>query len=154
MWRIRVLVAATLVGGGSSRTLAPERPRSRWLDREQQRSNHQPPSTAYFASVAAAGAASCCLTHSAVVPIDVVKTRLQTDASLNGAGAAVRAIISGCQCKGLACVRPFFNGIGATAVGYFFQGAIKFGTCAPHAVESTATAGRSVVMWSSKGRGG
>ena len=62
-----------------------------------------------------------------VVPIDVVKTRLQMDASLRGPVDAIKSVIAGGHGKGAARLLPFFNGVGATAVGYLAQGAFKFG---------------------------
>lgn len=79
----------------------------------------------YFSAVGLAGAISCSLTHTAVVPLDVIKTALQTDASLSGPRAAIAQLTHGC--KGATRFAPFFNGVGATAVGYFMQGATKFG---------------------------
>ena len=76
----------------------------------------------YFCLTALSGAISCSVTHSAVVPLDVIKTALQTDASLAGPRAAVATLLhSG---KGIG---PFFTGLGPTAVGYWLQGAAKFG---------------------------
>ena len=80
----------------------------------------------YFGMTALAGAISCSLTHVVVVPLDVIKTTLQTDASLRGPRSAITSIMR----KGASCrlgVAPLFNGVGATAVGYFLQGATKFG---------------------------
>ena len=85
----------------------------------------QPLSSRYFSSVALAGAISCSITHTAVVPLDVIKTALQTDESLSGPRAAIAQLTRGC--KGPLCVTPFFNGVGATALGYLMQGATKFG---------------------------
>ena len=81
--------------------------------------------TRYFSTVALAGAISCSVTHACVVPLDVIKTALQTDPSLTGPRAAIAQLTRGC--KGAACVTPFLNGLGATAVGYMMQGAAKFG---------------------------
>ena len=76
----------------------------------------------YFGLTAFAGAISCSVTHSMVLPLDVIKTALQTDESLAGPRhAAVSLLKSG---KGIA---PFFNGIRPTAIGYYLQGAAKFG---------------------------
>jgi len=95
--------------------------------RKRSQRNHEPPDPSYFASVAAAGAISCSVTHAMVVPIDVVKTRLQMDASLRGPVDAIKSVIAGGHGKGAARLLPFFNGVGATAVGYLAQGAFKFG---------------------------
>lgn len=123
--------------GGASTTSAPERPS--WRRRYLQQPNHEPPSAAYYTSVAVAGAVSCSVTHAAVVPIDVIKTRMQTDSSLCGPRDAIRSIVScGCnhdRCSFIQRAKPFLNGVGATAVGYFAQGAFKFGAHQPAANE-------------------
>ena len=82
-------------------------------------------SAPYFAAIALAGAISCSVTHSFVVPLDVIKTALQTDASLSGPRAAITQLTRGCS--GGRCFTPFMAGLGATSVGYFIQGATKFG---------------------------
>ena len=88
----------------------------------------QQPGARYFGAVALAGAISCSLTHSAVVPLDVIKTRLQTDASLSGPRDAVASLLASARGSGPAAhMRPFISGLGATAVGYMVQGAAKFG---------------------------
>ena len=72
---------------------------------------------------ALAGAISCSLTHSLLVPVDVIKTRLQTDANLAKLGiiAAVQSIL---KSQGFSA---FSQGLAATSSGYFMQGACKFG---------------------------
>ena len=48
----------------------------------------------YFARVALAGATCCCVTHSALVPLDVVKTRLQLEPGrYTGFRDAARSIV-------------------------------------------------------------
>jgi len=76
----------------------------------------------YFSMTAFAGAISTSITHSMVLPLDVMKTALQTDASLAGPRHAALAMLR--AGKGIA---PFFNGLRATAIGYWMQGATKFG---------------------------
>mmetsp|Transcript_41662 Transcript_41662/g.69322 ORF Transcript_41662/g.69322 Transcript_41662/m.69322 type:complete len:324 (-) Transcript_41662:407-1378(-) len=71
--------------------------------------------------VALAGAISCSFTHSMVVPLDVMKTRLQSDSSLRGPRTALRCIL---QNRGYGAL---LHGLRPTAVGYFLQGAAKFG---------------------------
>jgi len=78
-----------------------------------------------LAKVSLAGAASCSLTHTMVVPLDVIKTRLQTQPELAGPRAACRAILAGAE-RPLR-VRAFLHGSRATAAGYWLQGAFKFG---------------------------
>jgi len=69
-----------------------------------------------------AGALCCSVTHTAVVPIDVVKTRLQTNpGKYKGMFDAFKRIPAE---EGASML---LQGVGATAVGYFVQGAFKFG---------------------------
>ncbi|GAA5951087.1 hypothetical protein JCM8115_005050 [Rhodotorula mucilaginosa] len=70
----------------------------------------------------AAGAACCLASHGGMVPIDVVKTRIQLDPSLKKLGmvGTGRHIIAEEGIRGLA------TGFGSTAVGYFLQGGAKF----------------------------
>jgi len=69
-----------------------------------------------------AGALCCSVTHTAVVPIDVVKTRLQTNpGKYKGMFDAFKRIPAE---EGATML---LQGVGATAVGYFVQGAFKFG---------------------------
>lgn len=77
----------------------------------------------YFWGCAAAGAVSTAITHSAVFPLDVLKTKMQADASLAGLSAS-RALRRILQRDGKS---NFLAGFSANAVGYFSQGAIKFG---------------------------
>jgi len=84
-------------------------------------------SAGYFGSIALAGAISCSLTHTAVVPLDVIKTRLQTDSSLSGPRAVIASVWNGASGSGARRLLPFFDGLSATGVGYFVQGAVKFG---------------------------
>ncbi|GAM27200.1 hypothetical protein SAMD00019534_103750 [Acytostelium subglobosum LB1] len=76
-----------------------------------------------FLRYGAGGAAGCCFTHLVVVPMDVVKTRLQTDPIKynSGMGAAARTIIKE---EGSLML---LQGIGATTFGYAIQGFCKFG---------------------------
>lgn len=70
-----------------------------------------------YAKFFGAGALCCTITHGAVTPIDVVKTRIQIDPSLKGYNmiAAGRQIVSSDGPKGL------LRGFGPTAVGYLVQ---------------------------------
>ncbi|GAA5836604.1 hypothetical protein JCM3766R1_006967 [Sporobolomyces carnicolor] len=70
----------------------------------------------------AAGAACCTLSHGAMVPIDVVKTRIQLEPAMAKLGmvGTGRKIVAQEGLKGLA------TGFGSTAVGYFGQGGLKF----------------------------
>ena len=80
----------------------------------------------YFGMTALSGAISTSITHSLVVPLDVIKTALQTDATLHGPRDAVRSLLH--QGKGsMLGLSPFFTGARPTAVGYWLQGTFKFG---------------------------
>jgi solute carrier family 25 phosphate transporter 3 len=81
----------------------------------------------HLGRISLAGAISCSLTHCLVVPLDVIKTRMQTDASASGMRQAAAAIFSAAPGKGPMRGLAFFNGVGATATGYWMQGAAKFG---------------------------
>ena len=76
-----------------------------------------------FMNAAVSGAISCSATHSMVCPLDVVKTKMQTDPALAGmsTGAAFQAII------GKSGLGVLLQGLGATSSGYFMQGFCKFG---------------------------
>ncbi|WRT67136.1 uncharacterized protein IL334_004102 [Kwoniella shivajii] len=69
-----------------------------------------------------AGALCCTLSHGAMTPIDVVKTRIQIDPALKGFNllSGGRSIVAAEGTKGL------LTGFGPTAVGYLFQGGAKF----------------------------
>ncbi|KAF9524298.1 mitochondrial carrier [Crepidotus variabilis] len=75
-----------------------------------------------YSSFFLAGAICCTLSHGAMTPIDVVKTRIQIDPAfkshgfLSGAKHVVRA-------EG---TRGLLTGFGPTAVGYLAQGGAKF----------------------------
>ncbi|GAA5842290.1 hypothetical protein JCM11251_003975 [Rhodosporidiobolus azoricus] len=75
-----------------------------------------------YAKFFASGAACCLLSHGGMVPIDVVKTRMQLEPQLKKLGmvGTTRHIVAEEGMKGLA------TGFGSTAVGYFFQGGAKF----------------------------
>ncbi|KIJ54566.1 hypothetical protein M422DRAFT_152488 [Sphaerobolus stellatus SS14] len=69
-----------------------------------------------------AGALCCTVTHGAMTPIDVVKTRIQIDPALhrNSMLTAGRKIVAAEGVRGL------LTGFGPTAVGYLVQGGAKF----------------------------
>ncbi|BGP46808.1 mitochondrial phosphate carrier protein [Rhodotorula kratochvilovae] len=75
-----------------------------------------------YAKFFASGAACCLLSHGGMVPIDVVKTRMQLEPQLKTLGmvGTTRHIIAEEGVRGLA------TGFGSTAVGYFLQGGAKF----------------------------
>ena len=91
---------------------------------EQRRSRQR-----HLMATSIAGATACSITHCLVVPLDVVKTRMQTDAAAAAAGslAAAKAVLRDAPGRGVARVSAFFNGVRPTGLGYFLQGAVKFG---------------------------
>lgn len=117
--RRRFLVAAALALGrcAASSTLSvapqPVQPRKR-LALE---------AAPYAVGCAVAGAISTCASHTVTLPLDVLKTKIQSDAHLARLGAvgAVRAVV---RQQGS---RALFAGFTPNAAGYFMQGAIKFG---------------------------
>ena len=80
-------------------------------------------------SISLAGAVACSVTHSLVGPLDVVKTRMQTDTALAaaGVGAAAAAVLRDAPGRGVLRLAAFFNGLPPTAIGYLMQGGAKFG---------------------------
>jgi solute carrier family 25 phosphate transporter 3 len=78
---------------------------------------------ALYSRFALAGAACCSITHGALTPVDVVKTRIQLDPVTynNGMIGGFRKVI---QSEGAGAL---LTGFGPTAAGYFLQGAFKFG---------------------------
>jgi len=76
----------------------------------------------YYVKAAAAGIC-CSITHGAVCPIDVVKTRIQLDPVTYNRGMiqAFRQVVSQ---EGVGALS---TGLGATAAGYFVLGWFKFG---------------------------
>lgn len=76
----------------------------------------------YYVKSAVAGGICCSVTHAAVCPVDVVKTRIQLDPQ------KYKGVLSGFQTvikeEG---VKALTTGLGATAAGYFVQGWFKFG---------------------------
>jgi len=77
----------------------------------------------YYVKAAGAGGICCSITHGAVCPIDVVKTRMQLDPAKYNKGmvSAFRGVVSS---EGVSVLA---TGLGATAAGYFVQGWFKFG---------------------------
>ncbi|EIW67579.1 hypothetical protein TREMEDRAFT_40269 [Tremella mesenterica DSM 1558] len=76
-----------------------------------------------YARFALAGALGCAVTHGALTPVDVVKTRIQLEPEVYNKGmiGGFRQIIAKEGVGALA------TGFGPTAVGYAIQGAFKFG---------------------------
>lgn len=77
----------------------------------------------YYLKGAAAGGICCSITHGALTPVDVVKTRVQLDSAKYNTGliGGFRTIIAEEGAMALT------TGLGATAAGYFVQGWFKFG---------------------------
>jgi solute carrier family 25 phosphate transporter 3 len=77
----------------------------------------------YYLKGALAGGLCCSVTHGALCPVDVVKTRIQLDSVKYNKGmiGGFRTIIA--QEGAMALT----SGLGATAAGYFVQGWFKFG---------------------------
>jgi solute carrier family 25 (mitochondrial phosphate transporter), member 3 len=76
----------------------------------------------YYAKCAIGGALSCGLTHTAVVPLDLVKCRIQVDpAKYKGIVAGFRVSVAEEGARGLA------KGWAPTLIGYSIQGLGKFG---------------------------
>jgi len=78
---------------------------------------------ALYSRFAFAGAVCCAVTHGALTPVDVVKTRIQLDPVTYNKGmiGTFRQVIATEGAGALA------TGFGPTAAGYFLQGAFKFG---------------------------
>jgi len=77
----------------------------------------------YYVKAALSGGICCSITHGALCPVDVVKTRIQLDPKKYNTGmvGGFRTIIKEEGAAALA------TGLGPTAVGYFVQGWFKFG---------------------------
>jgi len=76
-----------------------------------------------YSRFAFAGAVCCSITHGALTPVDVVKTRMQLEPEVYNKGmlAGFRQVV---QNEGAGAL---LTGFGPTAAGYFLQGAFKFG---------------------------
>ena len=78
---------------------------------------------AYYLKGALAGGICCSVTHGALCPVDVVKTRMQLDPAKYNSGmvGGFKKVIAE---EGMGALA---TGLGPTAVGYFVQGWFKFG---------------------------
>ncbi|ORY79458.1 mitochondrial phosphate carrier protein [Protomyces lactucae-debilis] len=76
-----------------------------------------------YSRFALAGALCCSITHGALTPVDVVKTRIQLEPEIYNKGmvSGFRTVIAK---EGAGAL---LTGFGPTAAGYFLQGAFKFG---------------------------
>jgi solute carrier family 25 phosphate transporter 3 len=78
--------------------------------------------TNYYLKGALSGGVCCSITHGALCPVDVVKTRIQLDpVKYTGMSQGFKTVIAEEGMGGLA------TGLGPTCVGYFVQGWFKFG---------------------------
>lgn len=77
----------------------------------------------YYLKASVAGGVCCSITHGALCPVDVVKTRIQLDPVTYNRGliGGFKQVIEKEGMAGLA------TGLAPTAVGYFVQGWFKFG---------------------------
>jgi len=91
----------------------------------------------YYTKSALAGGICCSLTHGAVCPVDVVKTRIQLEPQKYNKGmvGGFRTVIAEEGVSALA------TGLGATAVGYFIQGWFKFGGVEVFKIKAAAALG-------------
>merc|ERR1712037_85869 len=79
-------------------------------------------STEYYLKCMIGGALSCGLTHTAVVPLDLVKCRMQVDAAkYPSLGKGLKVTVAEGGVKALA------RGWAPTFIGYSMQGTCKFG---------------------------
>lgn len=76
----------------------------------------------YYAACTVGGMLACGLTHAAVTPLDLVKTRRQVDSKLYTSNVQGWKMMY--RAEG---VRGLFTGWGPTLVGYSAQGAFKYG---------------------------
>ncbi|EWC47160.1 mitochondrial phosphate carrier protein [Drechslerella stenobrocha 248] len=76
-----------------------------------------------YSRFALAGAVGCAVTHGALTPVDVVKTRIQLEPTVYNKGmiGGFKQVI---QTEGAGAL---LTGLGPTVIGYFLQGAFKFG---------------------------
>lgn len=76
-----------------------------------------------YASFALAGAIGCGVTHGAMTPIDVIKTRIQLEPTVYNKGlvGSLKQIV---KAEGAGAL---LTGLGPTVLGYSLQGSFKFG---------------------------
>jgi len=99
----------------------------------------------YYLKGAAAGGICCSITHAALTPVDVVKTRVQLDPHKYNKGllGGFRQIIAE---EGALTLT---TGLGATAAGYFVQGWFKFGGVEFFKIKAVETIGEEAA-WKKK----
>jgi len=83
----------------------------------------KPSGLALYSRFAFAGAICCSITHGALTPVDVVKTRIQLEPEIYNKGM-VDGFRQAIKKEGAGAL---LTGFGPTAAGYFLQGAFKFG---------------------------
>lgn len=99
----------------------------------------------YYLKGAAAGGICCSITHGALTPVDVVKTRVQLDPVKYNQG-----LIGGFkQIAAEEGAMALTTGLGATAAGYFVQGWFKFGGVEFFKIQA-ATAMGEAKAWENK----
>jgi len=89
----------------------------------QQQAVYVPTGIDLYARFALAGAVGCGVTHGALTPVDVVKTRIQLEPTVynKGMAAGFRQVV---RAEGAGAL---LTGFGPTFAGYSLQGAFKFG---------------------------
>ncbi|KAJ3204111.1 hypothetical protein HDU82_006075 [Entophlyctis luteolus] len=99
----------------------------------------------YFIKGALAGGICCGVTHGAMTPVDVVKTRIQLEPKVYNKGmiGGFRQIIAN---EGAGAL---LTGFGPTALGYFVQGWFKFGGVEFFKVQATQLLGDEVA-WNNR----
>jgi len=99
----------------------------------------------YYLKGAAAGGICCSITHGALTPVDVVKTRVQLDPVKYNRGliGGFKQIISEEGAVALS------TGLGATCFGYFIQGWFKFGGVELFKIKAVETLGEEKA-WENK----
>lgn len=99
----------------------------------------------YYIKGAAAGGICCSITHGALCPVDVVKTRVQLDPVKYNSGliGGMRQVVAEEGAMALT------TGLGATAFGYFVQGWFKFGGVEFFKIKAVETLGEEKA-WNNK----
>src|SRR4051794_35337311 len=77
----------------------------------------------FYTRIAFAGAASCSITHGLLTPVDVIKTTKQLYPDIYDKGM----IDTGKKIVAKEGKMGLLKGFGPTVIGYFAQGAFKFG---------------------------
>lgn len=99
----------------------------------------------FYLKGALSGGICCSITHAALTPVDVVKTRVQLDpAKYKGLIGGFRTVVAEEGAGALA------TGLGATAFGYFVQGWFKFGGVNYIKIQAVQALGEEKA-WANKG---